>query len=175
MFSFPLIEVSAEAWILESLSLNSIPFLMELLYPELFYKQRCDSIICSIGLLNTDIGILSVRGTYYPKTLYEKREVPSCYYCSYCCVKMRVPPRLLSSQPLGDITQCVKGRVKKTEESVTFSALGGGGAGGRRSHSLGNFFDRPGVAGAVLQTASLLTYSVSLFLKYLHNIINQKR
>ena len=32
-----------------------------------------------------------------------------------------------------------KGRVKKkTEESVTFSALGGGG--GQRSHSFGDFF-----------------------------------
>ena len=33
-----------------------------------------------------------------------------------------------------------KGWVKKTEESVTFSALGGvGGWGGRRAHSLGDF------------------------------------
>ena len=40
-------------------------------------------------------------------------------------------------------------------------------------------FARPGVAGAVLQTASSLIDSLIkrfiLFLKYLHNIINQKR
>ena len=35
--------------------------------------------------------------------------------------------------------------------------------------------DRPGVAGAVLQTASSFTEQLILFLKYLHNIINHKR
>jgi hypothetical protein len=45
--------------------------------------------------------------------------------------------------------------------------------------TLPSVFDRPGVAGAVLQTASSLTHWLIkrfiLFLKYLHNIINQKR
>ena len=45
----------------------------------------------------------------------------------------------------------------------------------RMKAALGGLFDRPGVAGAVLQTALLLINSVTVFLKYLHNIINHKR